>query len=43
MNGMDADSLQSKQEDLRIISRAMLGQNLHEIYSNSKNNSVVRR
>ncbi len=43
VNGMDADSLQAKQEDMRIISRAMLGQNLHEAYSNSRINFAVCR
>ena len=31
-NSMDADSLQAKHEDMHIIGRAMLGQNLHDIY-----------
>ena len=42
-NSMDADSLQLKHEDMRIICRAMLGQNLHEIYSNSWINLAVCR
>ena len=42
-NGMDADSLQAKHEDMRIIGRAMLGQNLHETYSNARINLAVCR
>ena len=42
-NGMDADSLQAKNEDMRIIGKAMLGQNLHEIYSNARINLAVCR
>ena len=41
--GMDTDSLQAKHDDMRIIGRAMLGQNLHEIYSNSRINLAVCR
>ena len=40
---MDADSLQAKKEDAHIISRAMLGQNLHEIYSNARIHLAVCR
>ena len=40
---MDADSLQAKHEDMRIIGRAMLGQNLHETYSNARIDLAVCR
>ena len=40
---MSADSLQAMQEDMRIIGRAMLGQNLPEIYSSSRINLAVCR
>ena len=35
-DGIDVDSLRAKQEDMRIVSRALIGQSVHEIYSNSR-------
>ena len=42
-DGIDVDSLRAKLEDMLIIGRALSGQSLHDIYSNSRINLAVCR
>jgi hypothetical protein len=41
--GMDADSLQVKREDMKIVSLALLGRSIHEVYSNARIDVAVAR
>ena len=42
-DGLDIDSLREKREDMRIVSLALLGRSIHEVYSNSRIDTAVAR
>ena len=42
-NDLDIDSLRAKQEDMKIVSLAILGRSIHESYSNSRIELAVSR
>ena len=42
-DGLDIDSLREKREEIRIVSLALLGWSIHEVYSNSRIDTAVAR
>ena len=42
-DGLDVDLLREKREDMRIVSLALLGRSIHEVYSNSRIDIAVAR
>ena len=40
---LDVDSLRVKREDMKIVSLALLGRSIHEVYTNSRFDIVVAR
>ena len=42
-DGLDVDSLQMRREDRKIVSLALLGRSIHEVYSNTRIDTAVAR
>ena len=42
-DGLDVDTFRVKREDMKIVSLALLGRSIHEVYSNSRIDTAVAR